>query len=90
MKTFDDIFVDKTKDGVKVQTSEYGEQGVHIIIDQGQNQIAGYTNREDGLFEEIPVVIFGDHGQNLYKFYQELLIKFCNCLRCERCWVPKI
>ena len=61
MKTFDDIFVDKTKDGVKVQTSEYGEQGVHIIIDQGQNQIAGYTNREDGLFEEIPVVIFGDH-----------------------------
>ena len=61
MKTFDDIFVDKTKDGVKVQTSEYGEQGVHIIIDQGQNQIAGYTNREDGLFEETPVVIFGDH-----------------------------
>lgn len=61
MKTFDDIFVDKTKDGVKVQTSEYGEQGVHIIIDQGQNQIAGYTNREDGLFEEIPVVIFRDH-----------------------------
>lgn len=30
------------------------------------------------------------YGQNLYKFYQELLIKFCNCLRCERCWVPKI
>lgn len=61
MKTFDDIFIDKTKYGVKVQTSEYGEQGEHIIIDQGQNQIAGYTDREDGLFEEIPVVIFGDH-----------------------------
>jgi len=61
MKTFDEIFIDKTKYGVKVQTSEYGEQGEHIIIDQGQSQIAGYTDREDGLFEEVPVVIFGDH-----------------------------
>lgn len=61
MIAFDEIFIDKTKYGVKVQTSEYGEQGKHIIIDQGQTQIAGYTDREDGLFEEIPVVIFGDH-----------------------------
>ena len=61
MIAFDEIFIDKTKYGVKVQTSEYGEQGKHIIIDQGQTQIAGYTDREDGLFEEVPVVIFGDH-----------------------------
>ena len=61
MKTFDEIFVDETKYGVKVQTSEYGEHGEHIIIDQGQSQIAGYTDREEGLFEEVPVVIFGDH-----------------------------
>ncbi len=61
MKTFDEVFIDKTKYGVKVQTSEYEEQGEHIIIDQGQNQVAGYTDREEGLFEEVPVVIFGDH-----------------------------
>ncbi len=61
MMTFDEIFIDKTKYGVKVQTSEYGEQGEHIIIDQGQGQIAGYTDREGGLFEEVPVVVFGDH-----------------------------
>ena len=61
MKTFDEVFIDKTKYGVKVQASEYGEQGEHIIIDQGQSQIAGYTDREEGLFEEVPVVIFGDH-----------------------------
>ena len=61
MKTFDEVFIDKTKYGIKVQTSEYGEQGDHIIIDQGQSQIAGYTDREDGLFEEVPAVIFGDH-----------------------------
>ena len=61
MKSFDEIFIDKTKYGVKVQTTEYGEVGEHIIIDQGQSQIAGYTDREEGLFEEVPVVIFGDH-----------------------------
>lgn len=61
MKSFDEVFIDKTKYGVKVQTSEYGEQGEHIIIDQGQSQIAGYTDRGEGLFEEVPVVIFGDH-----------------------------
>ena len=61
MKTFEEIFIDKTKYGVRVQTSEYGEWGKHIIIDQGQLQIAGYTDREEGLFEEVPVVIFGDH-----------------------------
>ncbi len=61
MKAFDEVFIDKTKYGVKVQTSEYGKQGKYIIIDQGQSQIAGYTDREEGLFEEVPVVIFGDH-----------------------------
>lgn len=61
MKTFDEIFIDKTKYGVKVQTSEYGKHGKHIIIDQGQTKIAGYTNREEGVFEEVPALIFGDH-----------------------------
>ena len=61
MKTFEEIFIDRTKYGVKVQASEYGERGKHIIIDQGQLQVAGYTDREDGLFEEVPAVIFGDH-----------------------------
>lgn len=61
MKTFDEVFIDKTKYGVKVQTSEYGEQGKYIIIDQGRSQIAGYTDREEGVFEEVPVIIFGDH-----------------------------
>ena len=61
MKNFNEIFIDKTKYGIKIQTAEYEEKGKHIIIDQGQSQIAGYTNREDGLFQEVPVVIFGDH-----------------------------
>ena len=60
-KTFDDVFEDRTKYGTKVKTDEYKECGAHIIIDQGQEQIAGYTDLEEGLLEEVPAIIFGDH-----------------------------
>lgn len=65
MKTFEEIFTDKTKYGVNVQTSEYGKRGKYIIIDQGQSQIAGYTDREEGVFEELPVIVFGDHTRTI-------------------------
>lgn len=61
MKSFDEVFEDYTKFGTKVKTDEYLPVGKNIIIDQGQEQIAGYTDREEGLFTEVPAVIFGDH-----------------------------
>ena len=61
MKTFDELFIDKTKYCVKVQTSEYHNRGKNIIIDQSKSQIAGYTDKEDGVFDEVPSIIFGDH-----------------------------
>ena len=61
MKAFWELFIDETKKGIKLQTSEYKKQGNHIIVDQGKNPIAGYTDREKGLFEDVPVIIFGDH-----------------------------
>lgn len=70
MKKFNEIFIDKTKYVEKIQTSEYEKQGKHIIVDQGQAEIAGYTNREEGLFNEVPVIIFGDHTR-LIKYIDE-------------------
>ena len=70
MKKFNEIFIDKTKYGEKIQTSEYEKQGKHIIVDQGQAEIAGYTNREEGLFNEVPVIIFWDHTR-LIKYIDE-------------------
>lgn len=61
MKEFDEVFVDKTKYGTKLKTSDYKECGKYPIIDQGQETIAGYTDAEDGVFKEVPVIIFGDH-----------------------------
>lgn len=61
MARFEDVFSDETKRGHKIQTSEYLSVGKYPIIDQGQAQIAGYTDLENGLFTEVPAIIFGDH-----------------------------
>ena len=56
-----EYFTDVTKYAKKLQTSEYCESGKHPIIDQGQKEIAGYTDLEEGLFTDVPAIIFGDH-----------------------------
>lgn len=61
MSKFSDIFIDVTKHGRKLPTSEYKQTGKHPIIDQGQRYIAGYTDEDEGLFTDVPVIIFGDH-----------------------------
>lgn len=61
MARFTDVFSDETKRGYKIQTSEYLPFGKYPIIDQGQAQIIGYTNLENGLFTDVPAIIFGDH-----------------------------
>ena len=61
LKTFDEVFEDQTKLGTKIKTDEYHTSGTHIIIDQGQAQIAGYTDLGDGLFTDVPAIVFGDH-----------------------------
>ena len=65
MAIFTDIFEDVTKQGRKIPTSDYHETGVHPIIDQGQSAIAGYTDETDGLFTDVPAIIFGDHTRVL-------------------------
>ena len=61
MARFEEVFSDETKRGRKIQTCEYLPTGKYPIIDQGQAQIAGYTNLEEGLFKDVPAIIFGDH-----------------------------
>lgn len=58
---FYEVFDDCTSRCKKIPKEEYLAEGKNIVIDQGQNIIAGYTNVEDGLFEDIPAIVFGDH-----------------------------
>ena len=61
MASFDEVLKDCTKLGTKIPTSEYLENGKYPIIDQGQNDIAGYYDSDEGLFEDVPTIVFGDH-----------------------------
>jgi len=46
----------------KIQKSNFGSTGKYPIIDQSQDEIAGYTDDESALVKmSKPVVIFGDH-----------------------------
>ena len=65
MAIFTDVFEDVTKQGRKIPTSDYHETGLFPIIDQGQSEIAGYTDETDGLFTDVPAIIFGDHTRVL-------------------------
>ncbi len=70
MKSFSDIFIDCTSAGTKIPKEAYLDAGAHIIIDQGQNEIAGYTNEETGLYTDVPAIIFGDHTRAV-KYVEE-------------------
>ncbi len=60
-KNFDEVFEDVTKLGTKIKTDEYHTSGKNQIIDQGQEPVAGYTDLEEGLFKNVPAIVFGDH-----------------------------
>ena len=61
IKKFDEVFVEKTRLGKKIPKEEYKKKGKYIIIDQGKDKIAGFTDNEDGIFTDVPTIIFGDH-----------------------------
>lgn len=44
-----------------MSTDAYCVRGKFPIIDQGASFVAGYTDCEDGLFTDVPVIVFGDH-----------------------------
>ena len=49
-------------------TRDYKQSGRYPIVDQGKNQIAGWTDDESGLIAtNLPLVIFGDHTRT-FKF----------------------
>ncbi len=58
--SFNDLFMvvnDKTK---QVKSSDYSVNGSTPVVDQGQQLIAGYTNKTNP-YQNVPVIIFGDH-----------------------------
>lgn len=86
-KCFDDIFIDCTKFGTKIKTNEYCNSGKYIIVDQGQNHIAGYTDLEKGLFVDVPAIIFGDHTR-IIKYVDEPFFLGADGVKVLKCRLP--
>ena len=55
---FNAVLKDVTRKGTKIQTDEYLTEGKFPIIDQGNNDIAGYRDDETGLFTDVPAIVF--------------------------------
>ena len=64
---FDDIFQDYTKYSLKISKNMYLKSGLYPIIDQGKEEIAGYSDKNINIFDKIPVIIFGDHTR-IFKY----------------------
>ncbi|HEY5585308.1 MAG TPA: restriction endonuclease subunit S [Ruminiclostridium sp.] len=58
---YEEIFKDCTKNGVKIKREDYCEVGRYPIIDQGQEYISGYSDNIEGVYNDVPAIIFGDH-----------------------------
>lgn len=68
IKPFEDVVKDISGGNKKILKSEFLEKGKFLIVDQGQNLIAGYTNNKELLVKASPpYVVFGDHTR-AFKF----------------------
>lgn len=65
MARFSELFYDATKEGRKIPQENYLPQGKYPIIDQGKKYVAGYTDEAEGLYNDVPAIIFGDHTRIL-------------------------
>ena len=64
---FNDIFQDYTKYSLKIPKNIYLTSGLYPIIDQGKEEIAGFSNQSTDIFNDVPVIIFGDHTR-IFKY----------------------
>lgn len=68
VKSFDETFRDTTAGNEKLQSKQFQESGSVAIVDQGQSQIAGYTDDESLAYKgKLPAIVFGDHTR-IFKY----------------------
>ncbi len=61
-RAFEETMRDETSRSEKLQQSEFLDEGRFPVVDQGQNEIAGYCDDAHFLCRSpLPVVVFGDH-----------------------------
>lgn len=54
---------------VEIKAVDYLPTGEIPVVDQSRNFIAGYTNNQEALISDVPIIIFGDHTR-IIKYIQ--------------------
>ena len=63
---FDQVAIAQSDKGKRLKQRDYLPDGLLAVVDQGQQQIGGYTDDQSMAFEgELPVVLFGDHTRSV-------------------------
>lgn len=62
---FAEVCKDVTKTATKIPQSKYLSNGKTPIFDQGAGYVAGFSDSEDGIADDCPYIIFGDHTRIL-------------------------
>jgi type I restriction enzyme S subunit len=66
--SFEQVVEDCTGGQPKIQRRDYQRNGRIPVVDQGQTEIAGFTNDDDYTYRgTLPVILFGDHTR-VFKF----------------------
>ena len=58
---FASAFKEVSRGVARIKQKDYLNEGPHPIIDQGQLLVSGYSDSEEGLFTDVPAIVFGDH-----------------------------
>ena len=85
---FTEVFSDNTKNGKKIQTIDYLPSGNYPIIDQGRECIAGYSNMKEGVFVDVPAIVFGDHTR-IVKYVDTPFFLGADGVKVFRCKIDK-
>lgn len=57
--------IQTVKRKAKIPKADYKEKGDFPIIDQSTDFIGGYTNKKEVVYEDLPMIVFGDHTRIL-------------------------
>jgi len=62
---FNDFFKNISSKPYQISKKDYFQNGKYPIIDQGQKFVVAYTDKEEKLYKDTPIIIFGDHTRIL-------------------------
>lgn len=89
---FDEALSVVSNGGKKLPQSDYGQSGPLPVIDQGEEEVGGFTNRMDLCYEgPLPVILFGDHTRR-FKFVDRRFVQGADGIKILRPigdWEPR-